>query len=377
MRATKISFVVVMLAMLLLPGAQMIFSFIDIPILQEYRRLAAFPDLPKTFTEEQGRLAKPINTWFDDNVGFRPLLTRINNQVDYSVFHYSRNVVIGKGGWFYDNSWMSYQVTRERQGEALQRLADEKMVAIAQYLAKHNVKLVLISFPVGSSVYPEFLPAEAPTLPEPNQYEKFNSFLKTRSDWIYIDGLDLLRAHTDQQLFFKLDHHPNPVGSYIVAREIVGAIASAEGFKENPWDRQLNFVPSELASGAFARYVSILVPMRPDVYLAPDAATGYDDKNPPPGQTFTAGSPPFETIYRNNGPRRNKLPPIVLFGNSFADWYASLGMNEYFSRIYRVRSIGQDIEASLRAIPPDARYFVFQFIEPYWDSFTLADIPQD
>jgi len=86
------------------------------------------------------------------------------------------------------------------------------------------------------------------------------------------------------------------------------------------------------------------------------------------------GQGPFELIVTNNGPRQHKMPPLLMYGNSYADWLTSLGYYDYFSRVYRVRGNGANLSV-LGQIPADMKYFVFQFIEPYFDGITQSKLP--
>jgi hypothetical protein len=252
-RITKVAFITVMSVLLVLPGVQMVVPFVHVPILQEYRRLAPFPDLSKIINEKSARLAPSINKWFDDNMGFRPILTRVNNQIDYSLFGYSRIALIGRNGWFYEPIWISDLVAQERQGEQLQREVQQRVVAIAEYLARRNIRLVVVSVPLSSTLYPGFLPSGAPKIPQPSQFEKFTSFLKTRNDLLYVDGMDVLSPYKDMQLFFKTDHHYNPCGAYLIARALVRTIGAAESRANDPWEHDADFdLREDWSGGAFA-----------------------------------------------------------------------------------------------------------------------------
>jgi hypothetical protein len=68
---------------------------------EERRAADPFPPL-HLLTGTNGDFAAKLNTWFDDRVGFRDLLIRSKNQVDYSLFHTSKKVFIGANGWLFD-----------------------------------------------------------------------------------------------------------------------------------------------------------------------------------------------------------------------------------------------------------------------------------
>jgi hypothetical protein len=375
MRITKFAFVAVMSVLLALPAAQMIHPFVDIPSLSENRTLTPFPDLMGVIRHEHARLAPRINKWFDDHMGFRPLLTRISNQIDYSVFGVSQNVVVGQKGWFYQPSWLFDQVYQERGGDRLQQQARTKIVKLATYLAKRNIKLVVVSVPLSSTLYPEFLPAGAPRIPRPSQFDKFTEFLKGRQDLLYVDGLDALTPHKSMGVFFTTDHHYNQCGGYFIARALIRTVAASEG-RDDPWDRDVHFTTYPGFSGAFVRFLSTFVTPQ-ETFCGLEQESSVDYKNLPAGQSLVEATPPFEYVYRNDDSRKDKLPPTVFFGSSFLDWLPTVGVLEYFSRIYRFRSDGAGIDRALDAMPADTRYFVLLFIQPYFRNLTKLEVPGD
>ncbi len=371
MRKIRGLFVGVLLGLLLGPTAQILLNVFDIKGLEEYRRLAAFPDLWATFKRD-GKVAKAINVWFDDNMPLRPVLTRLANQIDYSVFGHSKGVMVGRDGWLLDGAWVDYPVVRERSGDQILRTTEQQFLALARLVKRHNAKLVLLSIPMSSTIYPEILPAHAPHFSGPSQFQKLRTFLKQHDDWIYIDSQDLLEPRRNEQIYFKLDHHLTSYGSYIVVRELLRRLAEAEG-RPDPWDRAITWENKTWHHGSFSRFLSILRGTGED-FPTPDRATSYDDANLPPGHEMVRGQGPFELIVTNNGPRQHKMPPLLMYGNSYADWLTSLGYYDYFSRVYRVRGNGANLSV-LGQIPADMKYFVFQFIEPYFDGITQSKLP--
>src|SRR5579862_2924795 len=67
---------------------------------EERRTANAFPSL-QLLAGANGDFAVGLNKWFDDRVGFRDLLIRAKNQVDYSLFHVSKKVWLGFDGWLF------------------------------------------------------------------------------------------------------------------------------------------------------------------------------------------------------------------------------------------------------------------------------------
>jgi len=72
----------------------------------------------------------------------------------------------------------------------------------------------------------------------------------------------------------------------------------------------------------------------------------------------------FEWIWQARDPARaKKLPPIVLFGDSFLDFYPWAGFASYFQAACRVRDNGLNLKTTLAQLPPGTKYFVLQFLE--------------
>jgi hypothetical protein len=375
MRAIRIIFIATLALLMLIPGTQMIYPFVDIPILQENRRLAQFPDLLSKITAGDGKLSKDINKWFDDNMGFRPILTRVANQLDYSLFHHSKLVEIGADGWFHDNTWISHQVVRERNGDRTLEESKKQFDALADYLDRRGVKLVILSVPLSATLYPNSLGPTAPQFERPTQFQRLREFLKSKNNrWIYIDGIDVLTPYRDRKIWFKLDHHFTPLAAYHVSRALIARLSQHER-RPDPWDHVFEW-ERKPAGGAFLRYLSILTPLS-ESYETPNRASSYDEHNPPPYHVVTRNAGRFELILENRGPRQNKFAPGILFGNSYADFLTPLGVYDYFSKLYRIRGNVNDLGPALKELPPDIRYFIVQFIEPWFDGIAFAELPRE
>jgi len=68
--------------------------------LEERRAPSRFPS-PLLLLGTTGEFAAALNNWFDDRVGFRDLLIRTKNQIDYTFFRTSKKVYIGSNGWLF------------------------------------------------------------------------------------------------------------------------------------------------------------------------------------------------------------------------------------------------------------------------------------
>ena len=68
---------------------------------------------------------------------------------------------------------------------------------------------------------------------------------------------------------------------------------------------------------------------------------------------------------RDRSYARHVLPGTVLFGNSFSDYYWTLGLHRYFCFIRRARNPISRFKSFYETMPAETKYFIFQFYEPW------------
>lgn len=378
MKAIKLGFVAAVAAIVAVTLVQ---SFVrplfPVAPLLEYRKAAPPPDIVRTVVEGDGRLAAGINAWFDDRLGFRPLLTRLANQIDYSLFGYSRKVLMGKDGFLFERREVDELVTHERDQsiEVEKRVFDD----LAAYLRTRGIRLVIVATPAKEAFYREFLPDHAPQPPAVRRLDRLRDVLKAGDgkQWLYIDSEAVIRAGRPDKvgLYYRYDLHMTPLGAGLVAQALVNRIAEDEGLTWR-WRPRWELHPARVGGwGSGARYLSTFADndelsdeFSPDKYHGP----GHER----PGEEFVASPPqPFEVIFRNHGPDA-RLPPTLLYGTSFLDLPLVLGMYSNFKAVYRVRGAAR-VDQVLSFIPPDVRYLVFEFWEPHSRAVRLNKIPRE
>jgi alginate O-acetyltransferase complex protein AlgJ len=378
MRGLKIAYVATFFALTALPVMQWSMSLIDISALDEKRRPAGPPDVLGKLLHGDGRLSTDINAWFDDRYGFRSLLVRLKNQLDYWLFDYSEKIFIGRDGWLYQPAYFLLAIEAERAGEAQARIVRARYLALARHLSERGIRLVIVSNPDKETIYPQYLPADAPIIPRDNSFARLRSFLKSRPEWLYLDGKDLLRQGCPgHELFLKYDLHMSFPGGLCFARELVARIAAAEGRPSSPWSHDLDFASTLSSEGGQASFMSLLRPLAPVKVEYPERF--IDEKDPAAEGSFADAPPrPFEWIYRARPEyRHDKLPGLVLYGDSFLDYYRPAGMYLYFTDVSRVREDGRNLLETLQQLPDGTRYFVYQFLEPYGNFIIGRDLPGD
>jgi hypothetical protein len=376
MKAIKLIFVVAIGGLVLLTIAQSLTSFPPVAPLKEYRRPAPAPDVVATWVRGDGRLATGINAWFDDRIGLRPLLTRFANEVAYSVFGYSRKVLIGKEGWLFERATSDALVSHERLVQGLE-LDRQKLDALAAYLNRRDIKLIVISTPAKEATVTGPLPVDAPRLPTERRFEKLRELLRTgdRRRWLYIDSQDVLeKAHVGAgEAYHRTDLHMTAEATELIARALLDRIAEAEGMTWR-WEPGMAYIPDTFDTGSAQRYLSVFTDVSEHA-TAIKHEVRYSPDRPLPGEVVVNPPPePFEFVLHNESANA-RLPPTVLYGSSFLDLFLVFGAYSNFKDVYRVRHGTGKLEPTLRAIPPGTRYFVYQFWELHSTVLRDATIP--
>lgn len=102
-----------------------------------------------------------FNKAVEDNLGFRNLLIRINNQLNYSLFHYTDNkkVVIGKNDCLFEEGYITEYTGKDFIGK---KEAEKRILTLkkARYLLKttKNIDLILVFEPGKASFHSEYIP---------------------------------------------------------------------------------------------------------------------------------------------------------------------------------------------------------------------------
>jgi hypothetical protein len=156
-RLLSMIFLMVVAACLAVPLMPTVYPFAGtvVPAVDEHRLPNPLPS-PLLLQRGTDAFAVGLNKWFDDRVGLRDLFIRIKNQIDYSVFHTSRRVLVGSNSWLFD---------REDTGLAMERLdaaglktAEDRFLVLARRLQDKGVRLLVVGYPDKSRIYPEMMP---------------------------------------------------------------------------------------------------------------------------------------------------------------------------------------------------------------------------
>jgi hypothetical protein len=382
-RLASLLFVGVVVLLLVVPLAQTLFPVLGtiVPAVDEHRQPSPFP-APSLLLKATGDFASGLNAWFDDRVGFRDLFIRAKNQIDYSLFSTSAKVYVGKDSWLFRRGDLDPLARVDTAGMAA---VEGRFVKLAKMLEDKGLRLIVIGYPDKSRIYPEMASPQMRLARPGGNYDKLREFLAGQSTLTFIDADAILKREklrTNERIYFKTDLHATESGQIPVVKEIIAQIARAEGRSEIQWNENFTVVRGIWGPGGEGRFLAPLLPItETDVpYFTDRYTVGGEDADgtwniPDPRvlQGIDDGvGRAFDFEFRSRPelcPQR--LPGMVLFGNSFSDSYWTMGLQRYFCFIRRARDPMSRFKLFYDTIPEGAKYFIFE----YYSLWLPADSP--
>jgi hypothetical protein len=245
---------------------------------------------------------------------------------------------------------------------------------LADRLNERGIRLIVVGYPDKSRIYPEKAPPKLPLAAPGGNYDKFRQFLASQSDLTFIDAEALIlreKQHTTEHLYAMTDMHTTDVAQLLVVKEIIAQIARAEGRPDIRWNEDFTLTHQTTNGGSEERFLSLLVPTPEDKpYFVGEFPIGAKE----PDGTWVIPDHivmeraddgvgrPFDWEFRSNPdlcPQR--LPGMVLFGNSFSDAYWALGLQRYFCFSRRARDPISRFQLFYDTIPPGTKYFIYEY----------------
>lgn len=368
-RATKMAIVAAFLGLLLLPALQMASGLFPEVKLKENRALARLP--PLSDLADPADYTAKLQTWFADHYGLREILIRSKTQIDYSVFGMSDRLHIGKRGWLYYRSVIDVE---EPLVEALSDRDLDRAVAtfagLRDWLAPRGISLIVQTQQLKDKFYPEFLPREAQFARTRHRFDDFRTRLAALPGITYLDTTPFLLAlKASRPIFYKTDFHWNDPAAFVAASRLVDTIAALDHRPVPFWKPKL-----EIVQRPFSGDQAIFMPLfHPPTETALFVQPTWDESPYP--RDFK--SPPFEWKAAAVAPDpAARLPATVIFGDSFADGMTYVGFVPHFDQVMFARLHKADFADVLRAMPPETKFLVVEFIEvalPDWIAMKLPE----
>jgi hypothetical protein len=357
------------------PALQSFFNLLPTMAVDEHRNPAPAPDLSLFKGPDVAKFADQLNAWFDDRIGFRDIFIRTKNQLDLTFFRVNRKVYLGSEEWLFQRSLTDARFVFESIGEDQYLEVEQSFSDLAATLRRRGIRLVVVDYPDKSEFYPEYLPSDVPNLPENGKLARLRRALDANPGLIHIDVKKLLRPlkRDGEPLFSKTDIHNNVPGGIPIVKEIVRRVAQEED-RDIVWNEPFHRVETE-SSSSESRFLSVLFPVTErsisvsDPYeIGKPVADGHWVTDDPRRMDYPVWGkfPIFDFEFISNPelcPQR--LPAAAMFGNSFSDIYWALGLQRYFCRLRRARDPMERLRAYIDDLPPETKYFIFQFFGPF------------
>ncbi len=228
---------VVLIGMMLLPFFQTKLNCFTLRPLDGAFELADKPEL-KWFTWKSWlneKFQHDINKSIEDNIGFRNLFIRLNNQLDYTFFRRTstHKAIIGKSDCLYEEGYILDYIGRSFVGKDSIKNILKRTKWVQEYLKKEkNIDLILVFEPGKASYHPEYIP------------DNYHSDKKTISNYLYyaqeckalkINFLDLnawfisMKDTSSYPLYPKYGVHWSTYGMCMAADTLIRFIEKTRG----------------------------------------------------------------------------------------------------------------------------------------------------
>jgi alginate O-acetyltransferase complex protein AlgJ len=353
----KSATLVIFASFLWAPMLQQKFAFVKYEALTENRLRKTVPRDWISLFERNSSFSREFEDSFNDNYGFRDLLIRTKNQVDFSLFRRSDKVFVGRGDWlFYRSVLEQEQVAADRESDETWNGLFDRFLALNRTLASRGITLVVIPCPMKSTIYPENVPVNAPRRRAPSAYERYRTFLLEHPEIVTIDPFPILVSLKNSfQVYFRTDFHwTDPAGAE-VAKALVNRLGGLSG-KGKLWEAPVAMKIAAQLAGGENHSLGLLWPLRE---MAPYLESDHPE---------TALGDYSYTKEANEWTWRTKLadtsrliPPTVMFGDSYADAFLRAGFTGYFEKLQKFYN--WDFRARFSQIPEGTRFVVFEHIE--------------
>jgi len=271
-----------------------------------------------------------------DHIGWRSIMIRTKNELDYRLFGVSRRVYFGNND-FYFNKLASNLLLPELQKIIQDPPRHQQLVRLLQSAdaayAANNIHMILVIVPSKDILYPENLPWYAPRY-GPQMITNIEEELRTTGIDV-IPVTDILQQHKydGPELYHKRDGHWNDIGAYYVAQEIVARIALHEQ-RATPWPQvpPVYHAISRVPSGA-SNFAALLLNrnVSPTGYAIDAVRPGNAIWNEEPNQYYK--SQEFKVWRTPIALQQPVMPNLAIVGDSYSEYFRNIGIEWFFNKI--------------------------------------------
>jgi len=241
--------------------------------------------------------------YINDNMGFRPDLIRLNNQIDYSLFDkiHSAWKLMGENSCIFQDTYIYAYLGQDFQGYSYLLEKVRKLKAIQDTLAKVGKSLILVDAPSKASYYPENFPSEFKDV----QRGATNAATYNRiCDSLGLNLVDLdtwlvsLKNKSTELLYPKQGFHWSEYAALLGADTLTRYIEKLRNIKmiHARWTKIVHTSKPRLNDNDIARSMNLMFPLANELFSYPDVTYPQDKSAVKPKTIYVGDSFLFQWI---------------------------------------------------------------------------------
>ncbi len=267
-----------------------------------------------------------------DNIGWRSIMIRSKNELDYRLFGVSSRVYFGNNDFYFLRRWGDerFPLLQQITQDPVQRNQLRQLIqTINDTYAVNNIHMILVIAPSKDILYPENLPWYAPRY-DSQMVKNLEAELRdTGVDVIPVTAILQQHKQDVPLLYHQRDFHWNDMAAYYVAQAVVARIAYHEQ-RATPWPIAPPQYHLMWKSATDQHFAALL--LNRDVY---PKSYGIDARIPAPAtwnnESFTNQN--FVVWRTPTQLPQPALPNLAITGDSFSTYFRNVGMERYFDTI--------------------------------------------
>lgn len=183
----------------------------------EKRELQQMPKV-RWQSVRKGKFQKKYEKYLADQFPGRDSWVRLQTDVSRVVGKTESNgVYFGKDGYL-----LEHYGTSDFENEQSEKNEQALVKFVKKMSKKRNISVMLV--PTKTWIMQEKLPAFAPTYDEQQMYDCMRAQLGDLADTVLVPVADELQKHTDEQIYYRTDHHWTTLGAWYGYEAYVKAV---------------------------------------------------------------------------------------------------------------------------------------------------------
>jgi hypothetical protein len=171
-----------------------------------------------------------VDSYLNDNFGFRSSFVRLHNQIKYSLFSEAnaKSVLIGKDWYMYEYNYIRAYFGTDFVGDSIIKSKVEKLKVIQDILRDQGKEILVVLAPGKGSFFPEYFPDSCS---RPIGRTNYDGYLQALNQ-IGVNFVDFKRWFLDMKgnsqypLFAQGGIHWSKYGEYLAADSLLGYLES-------------------------------------------------------------------------------------------------------------------------------------------------------